>query len=106
VSVYSTRFAGLNLANGNNQLYTVPATQTVVVRDVWWDNATGSSATFILYVQESGSTIFVFARAEALAAGSTAHYEMRVVLNAGDVLWAYAPSTGATCVVSGYLLSP
>jgi hypothetical protein len=105
VSVYSTSFfVGPHSGAGAN-VYTVPAGQTVVVRDMECYNG-GSSATIVeIGTTMPGSGYTPFWHLEALGATTWAQWQGRVVMASGSITVA---TGGATCyfTVSGYLLSP
>lgn len=102
-AVYSTRFLELSGSGSVSGGYTVPAGQVAIVRDVraFLYATTSSSA-----VVRIGATGPIFFYALGISANDrTEGEEMRVVLQAGEVIEGQLSSTGAQyLVVSGYLL--
>lgn len=99
--IYSTQFAAGSQASGTTTVvYTVPAGKVAVVRDivVGAQNAPANSVAInyagVAEIWEVGT----------IAQYSTAHFEGRVVLNAGQTINVDAIAGTWTYIISGYLL--
>lgn len=99
--IYSTQFAAGSQASGTTTVvYTVPAGKVAVVRDI----VVGAQDTPANSVAVNYYGVAEIYQAGAIAQYSTAHFEGRVVLNAGDSIDVDAISGTWTYVISGYLL--
>jgi hypothetical protein len=105
LSVYSTLFYhGTLPTNALTVIYTVPAGQTVVVRDVEL-LISAANDLFNLQVNVSGTLAVMWYVAQSPA--TTWHqWSGRVVIPSGGELEAYSALGADQLVVSGYLLSP
>lgn len=102
MSIYSTRFYGAVYTGSGavTTLYTVPAGKVAVLRDV---EATSVGTTVTLYVLVLGGV--VLREWSSTSAGQSFPWTGRQVLNAGEALNAYAPTSQQwSLLVSGYLL--
>lgn len=105
MSVYSTRFfRGALPANTLEPLYTVPATMTVVLRDMEMLTA-GANDLFNVQIGVSGSTTVLWYLSQ-LPAATWHQWGGRTVMDGGETLYGYSAQGAAQLVVSGYLLSP
>ena len=102
ISLYSTQFAKGSQASGTtSNIYTVPVGFVAVIRDICAgaQNAPANSVAFnITGVAEIWSV-------DTITQYRTAHFEGRVVLNAGEVINCDAIGGTWTYIVSGYLLA-
>lgn len=100
---YSTRFfAGNYVGSGlPDVVYTVPALQVVVLRDI--EVFSSSADAFNVQLGVPGQTHVVWL-GKIATAGTWMQWQGRVVGNAGDTLTVYAASTGTQFMISGYLL--
>lgn len=105
MSVYSTLFFRGSLpVNALEQLYTVPATMTVVVRDMEMLTS-GANDLFNVQIGTSGATTVMWYLSQ-LPAATWHQWQGRTVIPPGQSLYAYSAQGAAQLVVSGYLLSP
>lgn len=105
MSVYSTRFFRGSLpANSLDLLYTVPATMTVVLRDMEVLVAAANDLINVQIGTSGGTTVVWYLSAQP--ASSWHQWQGRTVLNSGESLYGYSGSGAAQLVISGYLLSP
>lgn len=105
MSVYSTRFFRGSLpTNSLDALYTVPAGMTVVLRDIEMLTAAANDL-FNVQIGVSGSTTVVWYLSQ-LPASTWHQWSGRVVVDAGETVYAYSGLGAAQLVISGYLLSP
>jgi hypothetical protein len=105
VSVYSTRFFYGACPNSPTELYVVPATQVLVLRDVEYYNSSAGEASMNLQLYVSGLEVATIFRVVNLAAGTTGQWQGRTVLNPTDGLGATQSNPGAFYfLASGYLL--
>ena len=104
--VYSTRFiAALVTVTAATQPtlvdnYTVPSGKRAVVRSIY-ATAVGSGTSVAAVTIQGLSYLF---RSSALAAGASSSLECNQVVNAGEVISAFAESGEAYVTVSGFLL--
>lgn len=105
MSVYSTRFFAGHLPTAFTELYVVPATMTVVLRDMEFYNGTGAPTLFNVQGGVSGSQTILYANA-TLEAGTWSQWQGRAVVNAGEGIWGFCGVSGVSAYISGYLLSP
>lgn len=107
MSVYSTRFAGGLHSGGALNVYTVPATMTVVVRCITAYNAGAAADAFEVSAQLAGAVIVpIFHISSVAAALSSEEWQGRVVLNGGEVIAVATGGQNWSYTVSGYLLTP
>lgn len=92
------RLVQAELGNASTTLYTVPASTSTIVKDMWLCNASGSSRTVTVDLVKSGGSVGdaskVYA-ANTLAANTTLGVRCSLVMETGDTLRAHADSTGA-----------
>lgn len=101
---YSTQAFLGSLPAGLQVLYTVPSGNVFVVRSLYFYGNTSGPAQFSVGVYSPGaSALLVFAN--PLAAGATATWEGRAVMNAGQTLQSNSSLAGVELIASGYLLS-
>lgn len=106
-SVYSTRFNAGTVAIAAAQQpraavdYTVPSGFRAVVRSIYMSQT--GSGTFVGSVTVQG-LCYIF-RSSDLTAGATASLECNQVVNAGEVISAFAELGTGFVMVSGFLLT-
>jgi len=101
--IYSVRLGTASATAGTaSTIYTAPSGFTIVVRCISLTNDTGGSGTGLVALA-SGPVL-----ASSLATGDlqTEIFDLRHVLEAGDVLRLTALTTTWSCIVSGYQLVP
>lgn len=104
MTTYSTQFAAVTLsANNFTNLYTVPAGDVVVVRDIEVYFGVPTSI-FNFQVGAPGSTTIAWYIANP-ASNTWQQWGGRVVVPAGQSLWAYSVASSTQLIVSGYLLT-
>jgi hypothetical protein len=105
--VYSTRFLFGESETGVDVSYTVPAGFVAVLRDVSVSqvgDGAGNLTELIVNPPSGDGLVIVFLATND--AGTSVHYECRVVLEAGDTLLAASEGpTSCHVIGSGYLLS-
>ena len=102
---YSSRFAAATVGGSSDVLYTVPAQYVAVIRDVEVWNQGGTSDSLDTFVNVPGPLSLILVRFSDIAAGQTAQWKGRVVMNAGDTFSTYSGGNDWGILVSGYLLS-
>jgi hypothetical protein len=103
VPTYSTNFWTGPVPAGSTVLYTVPALEVVVIRDIEAFNSASSAQQISVQSRVSGSTGIIFNEAAAVSAANF-QWQGRVVIPAGGELLGYAAEAGLLLIVSGYLL--
>jgi hypothetical protein len=105
--VYSTRFIAGITDTGSAQSFTAPPGFTTVVRDITaCQVGTGADNLIEWVLAVAGVDTYQVAYMSTTGSGTSAHLELRLVLNAGDVLVAAAEGAPlCTVTASGYLLS-
>lgn len=99
-TIYSTRFCDVTISAGTTPLYTVPTGFVAVIREVLLLIA-DSGARAQLIRSGGGANIILHT---AAAANEYTQWDMRAVLNAGDVLDGAIVTGTAGFFISGYLL--
>lgn len=103
MSVYSTLlFIGV-LPTAGATLFTVPAGDTCVVRDIEILNTTTSSSSPLLNAVVSGSVGTILS-VPNLAANTHFQWQGRVVIPSGGTIAGVDAHGGQNCMISGYLL--
>lgn len=87
-------------ATGSTTLYTVPASTTTVVTNIVVTNTAGTAATFTLGL--NGVSLFTTA---ALAANSTATFDLKQVLATTQTITGLASATTVNFHISGVEIS-
>lgn len=106
MSVYSTLFhAASSSPVSLTTVYTVPALQTVVVRDIEYQNYSGSPATFTVQGSDSGLSVIILYDFDFPSASSK-QWSGRVVLPGGSLLGISGSVASLAYSISGYLLTP
>jgi hypothetical protein len=105
VPTYSTLFFSGSLTTANTTVYTVPAGNVIVLRDVEFRNT--GTGTDDLVIGWSGAPGFAgyYLPCHGVASNAAAQWEGRVVLPAQSVVLAHANFGAGEAVISGYLLS-
>jgi hypothetical protein len=104
VSVYSTLFYLGTLPTAQGTLYTVPALQTVVVRDIELTNpGVGTPLTYVSAHVSGLDAVIMWLN--AFPNDTSQQWQGRVVLPAGSLIRGYCAVANVQCIVSGYLLS-
>jgi hypothetical protein len=101
VTIYSTRFIGEEVPSGYGRLYTVPIGHVAVVRSITVVSAAPGTSD----AQVVANGLWYLWRVDPLAAGVTAYWNGRHVLNAGDTLQTYIGGGAGHWTISGYLLT-
>lgn len=100
-AIYSTQLAaGTQAAGTTTVVYTVPAGATVVVRDI----SVGAQSAPANFVAINVAGVAEIAAFDAITQYLTAHWEGRVVLNAGQEINVDAITGTWTYIISGYVL--
>lgn len=103
VATYSTLFWQGELPTAVTTVFTVPALQLAVLRDVEWLNATNATQQPQVQTTVPGFGVAVVARVNSLGINLGAQWQGRVVLPAGSSLQVNGPAPGLFAVLSGYL---
>jgi hypothetical protein len=104
VSVYSTRFFQGVCTTAGIVAYTVPAAQTVVLRDVEVWNPDAAVQHVLVAIGAPGhlaTALFLLGQP-----GATTQWEGRVVVNGGEEIFVSSGSPDTQAIICGYLLSP
>lgn len=105
-SVYSRQFfIGILPPNGT-VIFTVPASQTLVLRDIELYNGSGAVGGCSIQCRVSGALQSVLFQAFELGADNWAQWQGRAVLEQGQELASGAGAPNFYAHVSGYLFGP
>jgi hypothetical protein len=104
MTVYSTQFFSGALVQGQHVLYTVPANETVVLRDIELYGNIATTAQVSLSVLLSGVLSSIVYYVKELEPGLWTQWTGRAVLEQGQELASNSEIAGPMCLVSGYLL--
>lgn len=103
-SIYTRRLGGtVQAVAGDYVLGTVPEGETWVVRDVVFSNGLPGEADDYLYTAAPGGGLVIFR--QLVPGNSTAHYDGRQALEAGEVLHAAFGGANQSVLVTGYRFS-
>jgi|SRR5215469_8484987 len=103
MSLYSTQFYKGPVGGSTSMpLYTVPAGNVVVLRDL--ELFLSSAGLFNLQLVGSGASAIVWYISGA-SANSWHQWQGRTVAHAGDTIQAFCDGSGSLLLVSGYLLT-
>jgi len=102
-SIYSTKLAeGLQAAGSNSDVYTVPSGYVAVIRSIQLYVVSAGAATAIV----AHKSVSFIACVNTTAAFQGEDFEMRAVLDAGDIINVTASGVEFSYLISGYLLTP
>lgn len=105
MTTYSTQLFSGELA-GAQMVYTAPASNTIVVRDIELWNASSSAVDIAVnLLSPSGSYVAGIITAKAVPPNGTAQWEGRVVMLPGQELYGNATGFPVGLVISGYTLT-
>lgn len=84
-------------------VYTVPANTRTIVKSINVVNTTASSATFDIYLLDSGgvATTNALLYHQSVAAYTSYQWPGLAIMNSGDLMYALASTTGLTLYASG-----
>lgn len=102
-SVYTVRMCYLAAAAGTSTCFTTPADgNTYVLRDICLGSLSAGTTLVVLTIN---GAVFVWGSPFS-AVNQTAHQEVRVVLEPGDVVEVFCGGGDGSVLLTGYRLSP
>lgn len=105
MSTYSVRLVAAAISPTFTSLYTAPASNTIVVRDIELYNNGTSSDRAVITVGVSGFGNVYLIGTDQVPLGESVQWEGRVVLRPGDTLGGFTVANFWTVLISGYELA-